>query len=331
MNPRDGVYAQNLPLSDRSIDLSAVVPPRPPIAPMKVAQFLLRAIDRLRWVALRRTGARSLSVETAIGRVHILDVPGTGRAPPVVLLHGLSSCGVDFRDFIEHLRPLTCRIVTADLPGHGWSDPPELGSQAGEVLEAVPEALDRVLDGPAVVFGNSLGGLVALRFALRRPERVAGLVLSSPAGAPSHEDELPALVASLRITDSTSARDFVRRALPNAGTRGNLIAWAVRARLGRPEIQALLDEAHAVALRPEELRSLTMPVLLLWGENERLLPASHLEFFRRHLPPSARIEVPPGWGHAPFLERPHAVAQRLRRFLAELDGSAESSGTADGQ
>ncbi len=71
-----------------------------------------------------------------------------------------------------------------------------------------------------------------------------------------------------------------------------------------------------------------MPVLLLWGKDERILPRDHLEFFRRHLPEHARFEEPEGFGHAPYLDDVDAVARRILSFTSEVHelGPAPSVG-----
>ncbi len=73
-------------------------------------------------------------------------------------------------------------IIAVDLPGHGKSDVPADGMRARAIDVMLCEALDALIVTPAVVFGNSLGGLAALRYAVARPERVCGLILNSPGG-----------------------------------------------------------------------------------------------------------------------------------------------------
>jgi len=64
-------------------------------------------------------------------------------------------------------------------------------------------------------------------------------------------------------------------------------------------------------------RGLALPLLLLWGRSERLLPYVGIDYFRAHLPASAQIHEVPGFGHIPQIERPFEVAQRLIRFADE--------------
>ncbi len=282
------------------------------------ADAVVAAADRARVLALRLQGARSLRISTASGSVHVLDVPGRGSMPPVVLLHGLSASAADYDPLVRRLRRWSERIVAPDLPGHGLS-PSTFEGTPSTVVEALIDALDRVVDRPAIVFGNSLGGLVAIRYALARSSRVAGLCLVSPAGAWTDAMELRALLDLLRVDDLQAATAFLRRVLPGARWPLGMIAWAARARLSRPGVRRLLaDTRPSDLLSPVELSRLSMPLMLVWGAQEQLLPPSHLAFFRRHLPGHTRHEAPASFGHAPFLDRPDQVAHLLEDFATEI-------------
>ena len=71
-------------------------------------------------------------------------------------------------------------------------------------------------------------------------------------------------------------------------------------------------------LTPGVLARLSMPTLLLWGKRDRILPASSLEFFKRHLPPHAEVEEPWSFGHSPFLEQPEELARRIASFVVDI-------------
>lgn len=77
-----------------------------------------------------------------------------------------------------------------------------------------------------------------------------------------------------------------------------------------------IEQGHLLAA--EEVGRLPAQTLLLWGGEERILPSDNLDFLSRHLPPGARVELPPGWCHAPMLRQPTAVSDRLLRFAREI-------------
>lgn len=284
------------------------------------ADAIMSAADRARTFALTIRGAESRRLATPVGRVHLVDVRGEGSMPPVVMLHGLSSSATDYGPMMRRVRRWSRRVIAPDLPGHGLSEAPPPEATTRDVVDAIGRALDEVLDEPAVLFGNSLGGFAAIRYALRRSGRVSGLFLLSPAGAWSNATEFGGLLDALQVDDLSKARAFVRRVLPSASwssARHNvgLLAWGVRVRMGRPSVRRLIARASEEdLLDPSELSAMDMPITLIWGRRERLLPRSHFEFFRRHFPPHARYEMPPSFGHAPFIDHPAEVDLRFRTF-----------------
>jgi pimeloyl-ACP methyl ester carboxylesterase len=236
-----------------------------------------------------------------------------------VLLHGLSSSGADFAPLFRRLAPFTRRIIAPDLPGHGASDPPPRRLEARCVLDAVGDALDQVVDGPATVFGNSLGGAAAIRYALSGSPNVGSLFLVSPAGGHGADDETEGVMRLLQAESHATAREFMRRVLPSNPWSLSLLAWGARARLRRRSVRELIDRTSPrELLHPAELRGLPMPITLVWGGREHLLPPSHAAFFRRHLPDHTRLLSPPTFGHAPFLDQPDEVATLLCRFAADV-------------
>jgi pimeloyl-ACP methyl ester carboxylesterase len=93
-------------------------------------------------------------------------------------------------------------------------------------------------------------------------------------------------------------------------------APAFRDRMKQRAIRDILETATDDDLPPaERLGKLTMPVLLLWGRSERVLPPSYLDYFRRNLPKETVIEEPPGFGHCPHFDDPARLADRILEFV----------------
>ena len=275
--------------------------------------------------ALRLTGYESREVPTSAGRVHVLSAEGFGMLPPVALLHGFSSAGVHFFGLLRRLRPFVRRLIAPDAPAHGFSSSPE--RVAPEELErGIGEALDQELDRPTLLYGNSMGGLAALRYALRRPEKVAGLVLCSPVGAPMCQEEIDRFLLGFQVDDHARALAFVDRVFRTDGPMRHLLAWGVRRKFGHPVMRELLESFNpGHLLDPGDLSRLKPPVLFVWGRSERVLPSEHKDFFLAHLPRSARVEEPPRFGHGPYLEDPAAVARQILAFARSI-GEGGASG-----
>jgi len=289
-----------------------------------MASRLLPAADQLARLSLRARGLASSTVRVRGLDLHVYDGAGRGRLPTVVMLHGLGAGGASFGPMVTALRPHVRRVILPELPGHGFSARPADGGDitADLLLDAISDALDGLLDEPAIVLGNSLGGAVALGYALRRPERVRGLMLVSPAGAKMEADEWRELVSAFDLTTTAEARRFLERVYHRPPWFLALFAHEFPDVLKKPAVRQILASVtpeHSPT--PDELALLSMPILLLWGRSERLLPASALAWFRQHLPPQTVIEEPAGFGHAPQLEQPERLAARVVAFARECVGS----------
>ena len=273
-------------------------------------------VDAMRLQALRLQGARSRLVSTRLGPMHTLDWPGFGSRPPVVLIHGLGSCAADYGALMRWLRRRHRRLIAPDLPGHGRSTTPGVPLTAARVTATLLEVMDHVIDEPVIVFGNSLGGIAAIRYTLLRPDRVLALVLASPGGAPMGWEELSALKASFDLRSPGAAMEFTRRFLgpPQPGMRW--LARGVRVRMARSGPRSLLEHVTPdVLLQPHELQHLQPPTLVLWGSEDGVLPRESRRFFSANLPPHGRFEDMPGFGHSPYLDDLGAFGARFQSFV----------------
>jgi len=284
-----------------------------------MAVRILPALERLARFGMNTRGMKSRWLTVGDVRVHVYDGPGGGDLPPVVLLHGLGAAGTSFARLAEHVRPHVKRVVIPELAGHGASaHPGERAVTPTLVVDTMTATLDRLLDEPAILVGNSLGGAVAIAYATRRPRRVRKLVLVSPAGARVADEEWRRLVEAFDVNDTDEARRFLSRIYHRPPWFVALVAHEFPDVVKRRAVREILTHATPdEGPTADELASLPMPILLLWGRSERLLPAEALAWFRRHLPPHAVIEEPAAFGHAPQLEQPARVAKRILAFARE--------------
>lgn len=281
---------------------------------------LIPLAERLGRYALRRRGFATRWVQTASGRIHAYDAPGRGTLPTTVLLHGIGSNATPFAPVMTRLAPHVRRIVAPDYPGHGFSPRAWSTLTTQALFESVTAALDAVLgaDEPAVLVGNSLGGAVALHYASVRPERVRGLVLLSPGGARSTDEDWRALKAAFDLRSRADAVAFLDRVYHRRPWVASLVAHELPDSLLRPAVRELLASVtNDDFITPEVLGALQMPTLLVWGKSERLLPQAHLEYFTKHLPQHALVERPEGFGHCPHVDAPRAVAERIVSFVRD--------------
>ncbi len=277
--------------------------------------LLERTVRRSLW----RTGVKTTYIATPLGRVHLYDAPGTGSLPTIVLLHGISATASAYAPVIARLRRDAKRVVAVEFPGHGFSDAPRTTLTPELLFETMTNVLDTI-EGPIILVGNSLGGAVAVKHAIARPTHVAALVLLSPGGAATTDEQFDALKGAFRMKSRREARAFIDRVNHKTPFIARLLAHELPAAIRRPAVRDLLDNTtteHAVA--EHEVAALPMPILLWWGRSERLLPQSHLAWWRAHLPKHAVIEEPEGIGHCPHMDDPKRVAKRIIEFAHNLD------------
>jgi pimeloyl-ACP methyl ester carboxylesterase len=280
--------------------------------------MILPAVERAMRFALNRRGFASRELPTPMARLHAFDARGRGNLPPTVVLHGIGSAATSFWATMEHLRPHVRRIVAPDLPGHGFSGSPAARMTAGALFDSVCAALDGLFDEPILLVGNSLGGVLSLNYAIARPERVLGLVLVSPAGARTSEEEYRDVVRSFQIESVADARKMLDRIHHRMPWYMPAFAPDFRSTMQRKPIRDLLETTTLDDLPTSDgLGALPMPVLLLWGKSERVFPQSALAYFRRHLPPHAIIEEPAGFGHCPHMDSPPRLAARIVEFARQ--------------
>jgi len=264
---------------------------------------------------LNLRGVRSLRGTFEGYRIHHYCLEGEGSGPPVLLVHGLGGAANGFAPILFGLARRFRRIHALDMPGHGLSEESEQPlTLRGEVELLQAFWRERVRE-PALVVGNSLGGTMAIQLAFENPAAVCGLGLLSPGGAKVSEERLQELWSALSVNSPEDAKRVAARLFHKTPLGVRLFGSHLQTFYGTPSVQALIRDAQAVgALEPEVLEGLQPPVLLLWGQSERLLPFEGIEYFRTHLPSGSRVEVLANCGHVPQIECPEAVVDRLTRF-----------------
>jgi pimeloyl-ACP methyl ester carboxylesterase len=261
--------------------------------------------------------------------VHLRDT-GPRDAPVLVLLHGSNASLFTWEPWAARLEK-DYRIVRFDLPGHGMTgaSPTRAYSTAAyvDVVERVRAKLGLTR---FAIAGNSMGGGVAWHYALAHPERVAALVLVDSVGQPEPGvDNAPLLFRIARVpvlrelAVVVTPRSWISDTLPYAFVDRKFaddkaidLYWEM---LRYPGNRVATIERFATKpdyATPQMLGALKMPVLILWGADDQLIPATSGNWLHEHIPGSKLI-VYPQTGHIPMEERADASAADLRAFLAE--------------
>jgi pimeloyl-ACP methyl ester carboxylesterase len=260
-------------------------------------------------------------VQLAHGGVLLED---SGEGPAIVLLHGMGS---SHRSWYRVARELTGtgRVLVPDLPGFGGSDPAGAGFRPSAVADVLADAIAARDVDEFLLVGHSLGGLVAAALADRHPRRVRRLVLVSPAGLQQRlvlpgqaigrvletligvRRELGAAVATSPQARRAMFGRLVHRPERLHASDARLILEASR---GATRIRQGVAAAIHGDLRPA-LARLAMPVELVWGAEDRMLPVSGVALARAARP-ALPVHILPGVGHLPMLECPAELAGLIR-------------------
>src|SRR6266511_1224791 len=257
-----------------------------------------------------------------------------GQGAPLLLVYGLGGAASNWTELVPLLAERH-RLLVPDLPGHGGSSALPAVSGLEPFADRVALVAEREGMLPAPVVGHSLGGMIVLRLALRRPAGVQAVVLAGAAGLSSGNvwgRELLSLFTTVRpgrlaaryrgwVTRSPLLRrlvfGFVSVADPVA-----LTEEAVEGFLAAQLLHTDVDSAWQALRRDDprqELEAVRCPVLVLWGSEDVQLPLDDAFEYTRRL--RARLRVIPGCGHLLIGERPDAYADAIERFLG--DGGLE--------
>ncbi|MEV1333774.1 alpha/beta fold hydrolase [Micromonospora costi] len=254
-----------------------------------------------------------------------------GDGPPVVLLHGI---GRTLRDFTEQhdLLAQRFRVHSVDLPGYGGSLPMAEPHDLAALARFVGRYLDVVgVDRPAHLVGNSLGGAVAMRLAVAEPARVASLALVNSAGFGREVTLALRLLALrplgrllLRPSRAVARRTELALFHDPAFATAERIAYALEVARQPYAARVMLETARSLGgfrgvrapWRDEllaQVAALDLPMLVVWGDRDLILPAAHLEAARTLLP-RARTHLFRDCGHMPQIER----AEEFHRLLVDF-------------
>jgi pimeloyl-ACP methyl ester carboxylesterase len=249
-----------------------------------------------------------------------------GSGDPLVLLHGVATSRMIWRRVSGPLAR-NRRVIAVDVPGFGDSPPAGPGFDLDAVADRLVGGL--ALEQPFDLLGHSLGGAVAVATTARHPGAVRRLVLVAPAGLAPRALSLAAALGAGAELSVRARRRLGYRFVDRPGARWAMFAGTIAdpGALDPDDARLLLAasgrgrrigdgvrKALAADLR-DDFAAAPMPVGLIWGAADRVVPYAGIGALRR-LRPDAAVETLARTGHIPQLEDPQAFAAAVERVLA---------------
>ena len=295
--------------------------------------FFSRPVATMVWLrrsALRRAGLRKTKVTTTVGEQIVWH---GGNGPWLVLLHGAGDQAGTWNKVAPELKR-HFQLLIPDLAGHGESDPAAGVLSLRTLLAALEQVLDATPwgDAPLVLVGNSLGAWMAMLYTHKYPHRVTRVILID--GGP--------IKSASEIGIMPKDREEARRALdavldPSTPRRPNFVLDDLVRVSNTGPISRLLaagEEDMSKYLLDDKLASFQLPVDLIWGASDRLVPLDYAKKLQSQLP-HCTLTVIERCGHGPQLERPQELTRVLLQILASdssrVPATAPSVSTQSGE
>lgn len=273
--------------------------------------------------------------------VHLRD-EGPRDAPVLMLLHGSNASLHTWEPWVKRLSG-KYRVISYDQPAHGLTGPNPSGDYSTEAYAKVVEAVATKLGlGKFVLAGNSMGGGIAVRYALDHPERLDALILVDAGGMPSPggKRDLPLALRLAQtpvvgdIAAKVTPRWMVAQSLDGAVSVKSVMSPAAVDRywelLRYPGNRAATIERFTQgysSFTPAQLATIRIPVLVLWGREDRFIPVAAANWYSHNLP-DARVVIYDDVGHIPMEEVPDRSAADVAALLA---GIAAAPAPSDGK
>ena len=274
------------------------------------------------------SGLKQSSVSINGQTLSYLERPGEGET--IVLVHGFGADKDNWIRFVRHI-PKEYRVIAFDMPGHGDSDKT---LDKTYTIDFMASSLDQAVNALGIskfhLAGNSMGGWISILYATRNPNKVITLCLVDNAGlqavSPEPSDLALALLKGQSPLTPTSKEEF-DELLGYAFYKKPFIPWPITSVLAdkamaRSDFNKKMWKeftTQSTDINPL-LADLNVPVLVIWGDKDRILHVSTTEVLRKSLR-NSEIIIMKDCGHLPMLERPQETAGYYVTFLSKHKSS----------
>lgn len=283
--------------------------------------------DRQEMIA-KYGGGEALFIDDGYGgQIHYRN-QGNKDGPALLLIHGSNSHLQTWSGVVDALQD-KYHIISYDQPGHGLSGPAGNDDYSGDAMaSAGVKVLDAAGVKEAIWIGNSMGGWVSWRAALAYPERLSALVLIDASGAQGGERIEPYLGAKLMqtsfgqailpyVTPKFIVKSSLRQSIYDPETLSEDVItryWELLRFPGNRQATIKRSLASRENEKWNDIDQIDSPVLILWGEEDRVIPVSHADLFAAKIDQTEKI-IYPKIGHLPMEEDAQRVADDIDKFI----------------
>ncbi|WP_144548144.1 alpha/beta fold hydrolase [Bacillus sp. X1(2014)] len=244
----------------------------------------------------------------------------SGEGKPIVLLHGF--CGSSsYWEFVIPTLSADYRVIALDLPGHGQSDPLQGSSTIENLADQVKNLLDALNLPEVTMFGHSLGGYITLAFAEKYGGQLSGYSLIHSTAFPDSEEAKKARSANIEKVNKSGIYLLIDGLVPKLfspeNQDENYVGIAME--IGyTTSAEGAIDALNAMKDRPDRnrvLESSTLPILLVAGERDQIIPAEKTFSVSKA---NIRQSIIKDSGHMSMFENPMELVSEIQEFLAHL-------------
>lgn len=237
-----------------------------------------------------------------------------GQGDALLILHGWGASSESWILLQRALSKEGFRVIAIDLPGFGRTNPPSVAWGVQEYANFVERFVSAIGLDKFFLLGHSFGGQIAISFTVEHQELVRKLILAAPPGIrklPGFKEHMLSALSKIvgpffYLVPSESAKEILKKAA----------YWLIKRR-DYVQAEGVMREIMRRVIR-EDLFSIfaqiRVPTLIVWGDDDKLVPVKDAYTLLREIPHSA-VEIIPGAGHAPHLKTPEKLSQLVTKFL----------------
>ncbi|WP_307287622.1 alpha/beta fold hydrolase [Bacillus sp. SORGH_AS_0510] len=243
-----------------------------------------------------------------------------GEGQPIVLLHGFCGSSRYWEEVLPELSK-TYRVIAPDLPGHGQSDSISNGTTIEKIAESIKAVIDELKLGKVTMFGHSLGGYITLAFADKYANQLNGFSLVHSTAFPDSDEAKKGRTANVEKVEQQGIHSLIDGLVPklfapehndkNYVETAKKIGYETTSNGAIHALQAMKDRPD----RNYVLKETELPVLLLAGEQDQIIPAEKTFSVTK---PKITHTIIKDAGHMSMYENPQELIRVMKEFLSRF-------------